>query len=111
MGYICIRAPDWFDAQSDATYCDPAFDNKVEPLVRAFHDPVLNRWERLPEGAEPPNPRELYRHYQRRRPELMASLDIRTLPKVSLTVLQVPRTEAVKAVYRAPETLAAQATS
>jgi hypothetical protein len=99
--YMCVKAPEWFDGANDPTYCDPMHDDRTVPLVRAFHDPVLNRWERLPEGEEPPSPRELYAHYHRRRPELMAELDIRLLPKVSLTVLQVPRTDAVKATFKA----------
>merc|ERR1719401_1946817 len=95
--FVCIRAPDWFDAQSDPTYCDPAYDDRSVPLVRAFHDPVLNRWERLPEGQTPPSPDELYAHYRRRRPDLMEALDLRLFPKLGLTVLRVPRTEAVQA--------------
>ncbi|CAK0905553.1 unnamed protein product [Prorocentrum cordatum] len=94
--YVCIRAPDWFDLQSEATFCDPAYDDKTVPLVRAFHDPVLNRWERLPEGAAPPSPAELYAYYRKRRPDLMEALDLRLLPKLSLTILQVPRTDTVK---------------
>merc|ERR1712187_846797 len=107
--YVCVRAPDWFDLQRDPTYCDPAHDDRTVPLVRAFHDPVLNRWERLPEGAEPPTPQELYRHYKRSRPDLMEDLDLKMLPKVSLTTLMVPRTESVKAVFRSKVANAAQA--
>mmetsp|Transcript_25779 Transcript_25779/g.34869 ORF Transcript_25779/g.34869 Transcript_25779/m.34869 type:complete len:292 (-) Transcript_25779:23-898(-) len=98
--YVCVRAPDWFDRQSDPTYNDPVYDDRTVPLVRAFHDPVLNRWERLPEDTEPPSPAELYAHYKKKRPELMDSLDLRLLPRISLTVLQVPRTTAVKASFR-----------
>lgn len=98
--YVCVRAPDWFDRQSDPTFCDPMHDDRTVPLVRAFHDPVLNRWERLPEGAEPPAPADLYKHYQGARPDLMAALDLKVLPKVSLTTLLVPRTDAVKAALR-----------
>lgn len=98
--YVCVKAPAWFDGAEDPGYCDPMHDDRTVPLVRAFHDPVLNRWERLPEGTEPPSPLELYAYYKRRQPELMATLDWRSLPKVTLTVLQVPRTETVKAVLR-----------
>jgi len=98
--YLCVKAPDWIDGQSDATYCDPMHDDTSVPLVRAFHDPVLNRWERLPEGVEPPSPRDLYTHYQRTRPEKFSALDLRALPKVRLTVMSVPRTEAVRAILR-----------
>jgi len=98
--YVCVRAPDWFDRQSDPTFCDPAYDDSTVPLVRAFHDPVLGRWERLPEGTEPPSPADLYAHYERKRPDLMETLDLRLLPKVKLTVHQVPRTDAVKATFR-----------
>lgn len=98
--YICVRAPDWFDAQSDPTFCDPAHDDSSVPLVLAFHDPVMNRWERLPEDAAPPSPEELYAHYRRKRPELMQALDLKNLPKVRLTTLLVPRTDAVRAVFR-----------
>merc|ERR1740120_1298 len=98
--YLCVRAPDWFDAQSDPTFCDPAHDDTSVPLVLAFHDPVMNRWEQLPEEAEPPTPAELYAHYKRKRPELMETLDLRLLPKVSLTTLRVPKTEAAKATFR-----------
>jgi len=98
--YVCVRAPDWFDAQSDPTFCDPAHDDTSVPLVRAFHDPVLNRWERLPEDVDPPSPEELYAHYRRKKPDLMASLDLKLLPKVSLTTLRVPRTDAVRATFR-----------
>lgn len=104
--YVCVQAPDWFDRQSDPTFNDPAFDDKSVPLVRAFHDPVLNRWERLPDGADPPSPAELYRHYQKKCPDLMEDVDFRILPKANLTVLNVPRTDAVKAIFRpvtAPE--------
>eukprot|EP00931_Biecheleriopsis_adriatica_P040118 TRINITY_DN22956_c0_g1_i1.p1 TRINITY_DN22956_c0_g1~~TRINITY_DN22956_c0_g1_i1.p1 ORF type:complete len:253 (-),score=51.35 TRINITY_DN22956_c0_g1_i1:54-812(-) len=94
--YICVKAPDWLDAQSEPHFCDPMHDDTSVPLVRAFHNPVQNRWERLPEGSEPPTPRQLYAYYQKAKPELMEGLDIRILPKVSLTVLQVPRTSAVK---------------
>jgi len=106
--YICIKAPDWFDGQSDPTYCDPAYDDRSVPLVRAFHDPVLNRWERLPEGADPLSPKQLYAYYEKRRPDLMETIDLRILPKVSLTILMMPRTDTVKAVVRA---LAASAAS
>jgi len=107
--YTCVQAPDWFDGQNTPGYCDPMHDDRTVPLVCAFHDPVLNRWERLPEGIDPPSPRELYVHYQQLRPELMASLgdQFSSLPKVRLTVLKVPRTEAVKAVVRAPVALSA----
>jgi curved DNA-binding protein CbpA len=98
--YICIQAPDWFDLQSEETFCDPAFDDASVPLVRAFHDPVLNRWERLPEGSEPPSPAELYKHYWKKRPDLMEEMDLRLLPKVGLTILQVPRTDTVKPFFR-----------
>jgi len=98
--YVCVRAPDWFDRQSDPTFCDPAYDDRSVPLVRAFHDPVMNRWERLPEGAEPPSPTQLYAHYRKRRPDVMESLDVRLLPQISLTTLQVPRTDAVKASFQ-----------
>lgn len=98
--YVCVRAPDWFDRQSDPTYCDPMHDDKTVPLVRAFHDPVLNRWERLPEGVDPPSPTELYAHYQKTKPHLVESLDLRLLPRLSLTVLRVPRTDAAKACFR-----------
>lgn len=98
--YVCIRAPDWFDAQSDPTFCDPAHDDTSVPLVWAFHDPVMNRWERLPEGAEAPKPAELYKHYERKRPDLMERLDLRLLPKLALTTMLVPKTEAAKAFFR-----------
>jgi len=98
--YICIKAPDWIDRQSDAHYCDPVYDDTSVPLVRAFHDPVLNRWERIPEGADPPSPSELYSYYRRKRPDLMADLDLKLMPKVSLTTMLVPRTDAVKANFR-----------
>lgn len=99
--YVCIRAPDWFDAQSDPSFCDPACNDTSVPLVRAFHDPVLNRWERLPEDAAP-TPAELYAHYRRKRPELMETLDLRLLPKMSLTTLLVPRTDAARPSSRHP---------
>lgn len=106
IGYVCVRAPDWFDGQTEATYCDPAFDDRTIPLVRAFHDPIMNRWERLPEGAEPPKPGVLYAHYRREKPKLMEEIDVtgadKALPKLSLTVMQVPRTDAVKAISRPP---------
>jgi len=105
--YLCVQAPDLFDGASAPGYCDPMHDDKTVPLVRAFHDPILNRWERLPADKEPPTPRELYSQYQRRRPELLAGLDFKSLPKVHLTVMKVPRTEAVKAVVRPPLTAAA----
>lgn len=95
--YVCIRAPDWFDGQSDATHCDPAHDDTSIPLVRAFHDPVMKRWERLPEGVEPPSPAKLYEHYRKARPDLMEDIDLQLLPKLKLTTLLVPRTDAVKA--------------
>ena len=71
------------------------------PLVRAFHDPVRNRWERLSEarpssdksggffeapeakrsfpcqGQEPPTPRQLYAYYQKAETELRASASCR----------------------------------
>mmetsp|Transcript_123935 Transcript_123935/g.246734 ORF Transcript_123935/g.246734 Transcript_123935/m.246734 type:complete len:273 (-) Transcript_123935:483-1301(-) len=94
--FICARAPDWIDLQSDPTFNDPAYDDRTVPLVRAFHDPVQNRWERLPEGVEPPKPADLYAYYQKRRPELMDACDLRLLPKVSLTTLLVPKTDVVK---------------
>eukprot|EP00929_Paragymnodinium_shiwhaense_P078311 TRINITY_DN40578_c0_g1_i1.p1 TRINITY_DN40578_c0_g1~~TRINITY_DN40578_c0_g1_i1.p1 ORF type:complete len:365 (-),score=47.52 TRINITY_DN40578_c0_g1_i1:154-1248(-) len=98
--YVCIKAPDWFDGQSDASHCDPAFDDKSVPLVRAFHDPVLDRWERLPEGQEAPTPDALYAYYRKARPDIMEFLDLTFLPKVSLTSTMMPRTETVKAVSR-----------
>eukprot|EP00913_Durusdinium_trenchii_P026321 g24698.t2 len=82
--YVCIKAPLWFD--SEHHFCDPMHNDKSVPLVRAFHDPIRNRWERLPEGREPPTPRQLYAYYAKAKPELMEELDVRFLPKVSLTV-------------------------
>lgn len=104
--YVCIRAPDWIDGQSDATFCDPTFNDTSVPLVRAYHNPVLDRWERLPENVEPPSPKELYAHYWRSRPDIMDELDPKVLPKVKRTVMLVPRTEAVKAVFRVQPQLA-----
>lgn len=94
--YVCVQAPDFFDAGAGETFCDPAHDDRTVPLVRAFHDPVMNRWERLPEGVKPPQPAELYAYYKRKRPDLMEVLDLKVMPKVSLTILHVPRTDTVK---------------
>jgi len=98
--YVCVRAPDWFDAQSDPTFCDPAHDDTSVPLVRAFYDPVMDRWERLPEDVDPPTPQELYAHYRRSKPQLLEQLDVRLLPKVRLTTHRVPKTEAALASFR-----------
>lgn len=95
--YVCIRAPDWIDGQSDATFCDPMFDDATVPLVRAFHNPVTERWERLPEGVEAPRPKVLYEYYQRSRPDVWISVDPRKLPRVALTALPMPRTDTVRA--------------
>ncbi|CAE7535823.1 dnaJ [Symbiodinium pilosum] len=92
--YVCVKAPEWQEGQPH--FCDPMYDDKSVPLVRAFHDPVRNRWERLPEGQDPPTPRQLYSYYQKKKPELLEEVDIRILPKVSLTVLNVPKTSAAK---------------
>jgi len=97
--YLCVQAPDLLDAQSEPHYCDPMSNDRSVPLVRAFHNPVMNRWERLPEGNDPPNPRDLYTYYQKAKPDLFESLDHRALPKVTLTVLHVPRTDAVKGTF------------
>ncbi|CAE7459931.1 dnaJ [Symbiodinium sp. CCMP2456] len=98
--YLCVKArdvaadqaPEWQEGQPH--FCDPMFDDKSVPLVRAFHDPVRNRWERLPEGQEPPTPRQLYAYYQKKMPELMEEVDVRILPKAVQKVLNVPRTSA-----------------
>lgn len=95
--YICVRAPDWIDGQSDPTFCDPMFDDKTVPLVRAFHNPVTDRWERLPDGVEAPRPKVLYQYYERVRPDVWKEMDARLLPRVSLTSLPMPRTDTVKA--------------
>lgn len=95
--YLCVKAPEWFD--SDPHYCDPMHNDKSVPLVRAFHDPVRDRWERLPEGREAPTPRQLYAYYQKVKPELLEDVDIRFLPKVNLTVLNVPKTNAAKPTF------------
>mmetsp|Transcript_46862 Transcript_46862/g.111529 ORF Transcript_46862/g.111529 Transcript_46862/m.111529 type:complete len:282 (+) Transcript_46862:98-943(+) len=98
--YVCIKAPEWLDIEFHATYNDPATDDRSVPLVRAFHDPVLNRWERLPDGCEAPSPLELYDYYRKVKPDIMKGLDLKPLPKVQLTVLNVPRTDAVQATFK-----------
>eukprot|EP00434_Breviolum_minutum_P007267 symbB.v1.2.006414.t1/scaffold381.1/size215981/3 len=95
--YLCVKAPEWFD--SEPHYCDPMHNDKSVPLVRAFHDPVRNRWERLPEGRDAPTPRQLYAYYAKVRPELLEEMDIRFLPKVNLTVLNVPKTNTAKPTF------------
>jgi len=99
VAYTCVKAPEWIDHASDLGYCDPAYNDRSVPLVRAFHDPVMNRWERLSDGTEPPTPKELYAHYKRSKPLLMEDVDFKLLPKVALTVLQVPRTDTVKGSF------------
>lgn len=94
--YLCVKAPEWLDDSNAPHYCDPMHDDRSVPLVRAFHDPVQNRWERLPEGKDPPTPKALYAYYQNKRPDLFDEVDMRLLPKVALTVLQVPKTSAAK---------------
>lgn len=98
--FVCVQAPDWIDRQSDPTFCDKMHDDKSVPLVRAFHDPVLDRWERLPENGEAPRPSELYKHYVQTSPEMFSKVDPKRLPRVSLTVLHMPRTETVKATFQ-----------
>lgn len=100
MSYVCINAPDWFDGQSDPTYCDPATNDTSVPLVQAFHDPIMNRWERLAEGQNAPLPQELYDYYRHARPDIMERVDTKVLPKVRLTTTVVPRTESVRAILR-----------
>lgn len=99
MFYICVKAPDWLDAQNAPHYCDPMHDDTSVPLVRAFHNPVLDRWERLPEGIEVPKPQDLYAFYKKVKPEVFEYIDVKLLPKVSLTVLQVPRSDVVMGTF------------
>mmetsp|Transcript_27680 Transcript_27680/g.60978 ORF Transcript_27680/g.60978 Transcript_27680/m.60978 type:complete len:282 (+) Transcript_27680:78-923(+) len=98
--YIMTRVPDWIDLHSAETYNDPATDDRTVPLVLAFHDPILNRWERVPDGCDAPSPMELYRHYMKAQPDMMKGIDLKVLPKVQLTVLRMPRTDTVQATYR-----------
>jgi len=91
--YITIKAPEWFGGESEKTYCDPAFDDRSVPLVRAYHNPVLGRWERLLDGLAPPTPKELYAYCEKKFPEQFTNVDPRSLPLISLTVLSVPRTQ------------------
>lgn len=98
--YVCIKAPDWFDAQNEPGFCDKAVDDRSVPLVRAFHDPVLNRWERIDQGKEPPCPSDLYAHYQKVNPALLETIDLQLLPKKQLTVMMIPKTEVVKSLSR-----------
>merc|ERR1711935_1220831 len=83
--YVCVKAPEWIDNYGDATHNDPAYDDRTVPLVRSFHDPIMNRWERLPENSEPPSPKQLYAHYKRKKPDLLKDLDSKLLPKMALT--------------------------
>eukprot|EP00971_Amphidinium_carterae_P184892 3670913-Amphidinium_carterae.1 len=59
---LSCKVPDWIDLHSAETYNDPATDDsnttlavrcepRTVPLVLAFHDPILNRWERVPDGC------------------------------------------------------------
>ena len=89
---ICNYAPN-----SDLGYhrmrffLDPAFDDKSVPLVRAYHNPVNNRWERLPEGLDPPEPDAFYKWIDDHQPELWKKVDRKRLPRIKLTCTRVPK--------------------
>jgi len=98
--YACVKAPEWMDQPGAEHFCDPMHDDRSVPLVRAYHDPVQNRWTRLPEGFEPPTPKQLYAYYAKVKPDLLEEVDMRLFPKISLTVMPHPRTDCVKSSIR-----------
>jgi len=94
VGYYCIaKAPDWFDLQNEDTFNDPAFDDTAVPLVKAYHNPVTKKWERLVEGEDPPEPQELYDLMAEVFPKEWKWIDKEQLPRLRLTAMSVPRTQ------------------
>jgi len=98
--YITMKVPDWLDMHPEESFNDAAVDDRTIPLVWAFHDPIVDKWERLAEGCDAPSPKELYGYYMKSRPELWKDIEAKVLPKVELTVMLKPRTETVQATSR-----------
>jgi len=94
---LCIYLPKLcgYEDLEHFTDFDSADSQRGVPLVRAFHNPLSNRWEIIPEGFDAPTPYALVTYWRKQNPGEF--VDFNSVPKQGLTVLKVPRTEASKA--------------
>ncbi|KAF8823081.1 DnaJ domain-containing protein, partial [Cardiosporidium cionae] len=86
------------DPEEDLQYDDKEEESHYKgiPFVKAFFNPLSNRWERLPEGYEAPSPQELLRLYKQNYPHIR--FDHIRIPLHSLTVSKIPRSQTTRAV-------------
>jgi len=82
--------PDYSDADTDDSM-------RGVPLVRAYHNPILDKWEALPEGFEPPPPSALVQYFKTEYPHIQ--IDMGKIPLGGLTILRVPKTQTMPAEF------------
>ncbi|KEP66579.1 UNVERIFIED_CONTAM: DnaJ domain-containing protein [Hammondia hammondi] len=87
--YINDRGKKSFDAALNDDFTDKDF--RGDKLVRAFFNPFSAKWERLPDGYDPPAPRTLHSFYQKQYPNIQ--FDVASLPANQLTLIKVPRSQ------------------
>eukprot|EP00916_Digyalum_oweni_P009522 GHVL01016070.1.p1 GENE.GHVL01016070.1~~GHVL01016070.1.p1 ORF type:complete len:356 (-),score=96.03 GHVL01016070.1:983-2029(-) len=92
--YICANAPDmeggwdWFHTD-DFSDWDSDEDYRNAPMVRAFYNPIEEKWERIPDGFEPPSPAGIIQLYTEKFPKI--KVDKNKVPMSGLTVNRMLR--------------------
>ncbi|KFG50464.1 DnaJ domain-containing protein [Toxoplasma gondii p89] len=87
--YINDKGKKSFDAALNDDFTDEDF--RGDKLVRAFFNPFSAKWERLPDGYDPPAPRTLHSFYRKQYPNIQ--FDAASLPANQLTLIKVPRSQ------------------
>ncbi|PFH33542.1 DnaJ domain-containing protein [Besnoitia besnoiti] len=87
--YINTKGKMSIDAALSDEFTDRDF--RGDQLVRAFFNPFSAKWERLPDGFDPPAPHTLYNFYQKQYPNIR--FDRASLPPNQLTLVKIPRSQ------------------
>jgi hypothetical protein len=87
---ISINAASWVGFEDEPHFVDPA-DGHSAALVRAFFNPVTERWEKLPQGHDPPLLADLLLYYENNDPGALT--EMLEPPTGELTVMNVPGTD------------------
>eukprot|EP00922_Rhytidocystis_sp_ex-Travisia-forbesii_P054099 GHVS01080259.1.p1 GENE.GHVS01080259.1~~GHVS01080259.1.p1 ORF type:complete len:538 (-),score=46.73 GHVS01080259.1:71-1684(-) len=85
--YAMQQLPDAISDETDFNMEDDEKFNRNVKLVAAFHNPVGNRWEEIPEGYEAPSCNELLQYYSKADEDFDFSLV--NLPLRQLTVTKI----------------------
>lgn len=92
--FIAHEAPKYWGPHhvEDFSDLDTSDELRGVKLVKAFHNPIIDKWERLPEGYKPPTPYALFKYYESHQELLPMSkrkkaIDPGRLPVNQLTLL------------------------